>query len=617
MSQAAAHPIRRPSAAPAVPLGQRLSGSFRFAGRALALVWRTAPRLAIALGLLTLVAGLLPALIAWIGKGVVDAVVLAARTHGAEQRQIVLYYVVVEGIAVIALLSAQRGLSVCQALLRALLGQRVNEMILQKALEMSLTQFEDAAFYDRLTRARREASVRPLSLAIRLFGLAQNGISLVTYSMLLLAFSPWAVLVLAVGGLPAFFAEVKFSGEAFRLFRWRSPETRLQAYLETLIAREDHAKEVIVYQLGAKFLARYREIFLRLYDEDRRLTWRRNAWGLLLGIVGTLALYGAFAWTVLQTVAGALSLGGMTLYLLVFKQGQGAVNASLQALGGMYEDNLYLSTLYELLDHPTPPMSGQLLAGPQPHDGLRFENVSFSYPAATKPALDGVTLHLTPGHTLALVGSNGSGKTTLIKLLTRLYQPSAGRILLDGADLQDWQPLALRRRIGVIFQDFTRYQLQVGENIGAGDVAHFDEQPRWQMAAEQGLAHEFIQDFSQKYQTQLGKWFDDGRELSGGQWQRIALSRAFMRRDADILVLDEPTSAMDAQAESGIFDRLREVASGKMAVLISHRFSTVRRADWIAVIDDGRIVEQGSHEQLLTHHGIYAKLFELQAAGYK
>lgn len=267
MSQAAAHPIRRPSAAPAVPLGQRLSGSFRFAGRALALVWRTAPRLAIALGLLTLVAGLLPALIAWIGKGVVDAVVLAARTHGAEQRQIVLYYVVVEGIAVIALLSAQRGLSVCQALLRALLGQRVNEMILQKALEMSLTQFEDAAFTTG-SPARREASVRPLSLAIRLFGLAQNGISLVTYSMLLLAFSPWAVLVLAVGGLPAFFAEVKFSGEAFRLFRWRSPETRLQAYLETLIAREDHAKEVIVYQLGAKFLARYREIFLRLYDED-------------------------------------------------------------------------------------------------------------------------------------------------------------------------------------------------------------------------------------------------------------------------------------------------------------------------------------------------------------
>ena len=594
-----------------------LFGAFRFSGKALSLVRQSAPGLAVAMALLTISGGLLPAAIAVVGKWLVDGVVGAMAANTEASRMDALGYVALEGGLVAALMATQRGLNVCQSLLRALLGQRVNVLILDKALQMTLPQYEDSEYYDRLTRARREASVRPLGLVMRLFGLVQNGVSLVSYVAILFAFSPIAVLLLVAGSLPAFVAEARFSGEAFRLFRWRTPETRQQAYLETLIGREDHAKEVQLYQLGPLFLQRYQDIFLRLFAEDRALTLRRNAWGLALGLLSVGALYGAFAWTVVETIAGALTLGGMTMYLLVFRQGQAAVSASLSAIGGMVEDNLYLSTLYEFLSEPTPPPSGSATAGPDPSDGIRFEGVSFRYPGAEEWALRDITLHLRPGDTLALVGANGSGKTTLIKLLTRLYEPSEGRVTLDGLDLRDWQPEALRARIGVIFQDFTRYQLQVGENVGAGDVAAFADEERWREAAHKGMADDFIGGLPAGYQTQLGKWFKDGRELSGGQWQRIALARAFMRRDASVLVLDEPTSAMDAEAEAEIFERLQQAAEGRMAVLISHRFSTVRMADHIAVIEAGRVIEQGSHAELVQQGGVYARLFSLQARGYR
>src|SRR5690606_36531038 len=295
-----------------------------------------------------------------------------------------------------------------------------------------------------------------------------------SYSMLLVQFSPWAVAVLLLAGLPAFVAEAKFSGDAFRLFRWRSPETRMQIYLETVLAREDYAKEVKLYGLGPSPLERYRDIFRRLYREDRALTIRRDSWGFVLGLIATGALYGAYAWIALATIAGRITLGQLTMYLMLFRQGQSAVSAILSAIGGMYEDNLYLSTLYDYLETPVAPSQGHAVRGPHPEDGIRFEHVSFQYPDAERPTLQDITLHIRPGQSLALVGENGSGKTTLIKLLTRLYQPTSGRILLDGLDLREWDEGALRDRIGVIFQDFTRYQLLLGENIGAGDVRHFD-----------------------------------------------------------------------------------------------------------------------------------------------
>jgi ATP-binding cassette, subfamily B, bacterial len=590
-------------------------GVFRYSRRALELVWSTNSVLTVALAILTLTAGVLPAAVAYVGALIVDAVVAAMR-HADAARHVV-ELVALEGALVACIAAAQRGLALCQSLLRAQLGQRVNVMILEKALTLELQHFEDSEFYDKLTRARREASTRPLSLVTRTFGLVQNAISLISYAFLLERFSSWAVAVLLLAGLPAFVAEAKFSGDAFRLFRWRSPETRMQIYLETVLAREDHAKEVMLYGLGARLLERYREIFRRLYAEDRALTIRRDAWGFGLGLIGTAALYSAYAWIAITAAASRITLGQMTMYVALFRQGQSAVSAMLAAIGGMYEDNLYLSTLYEYLESQVPRASGTSQHGPDPADGVRFEDVSFSYPGAEAPALEHITLHLRPGSSLALVGENGSGKTTLIKLLTRLYAPTTGRILLDGQDLALWEEQALRGRIGVIFQDFVRYQMLVGENVGAGDEQFFEDETRWRAAAQKGQASEFIETLPQGYQTQLGKWFRDGRELSGGQWQKIALSRAFMRSRADILVLDEPTAAMDAQAEADVFEHFRQLSRDRITILISHRFSTVRMADEIVVLGRGRIVERGTHEQLMQLNGRYAQLFSLQARAYR
>ncbi len=614
----ATHPPRSAGATAGSPETLTLRGFFgvfRYSRRALELVWSTSRALTVALGVFTLLAGVLPASVAYVGSLIVDAVVAAMRSGGDAARVVEL--VALEGVLVALIAAAQRALSLCQSLLRAQLGQRVNVMILEKALTLELQHFEDSEFYDKLTRARREASTRPLSLVTRTFGLVQNAISLASYGVLLAHFSPWAVAVLLLAGLPAFVAEAKFSGDAFRLFRWRSPETRMQIYLETVIAREDHAKEVKLYGLGPRLLERYRDIFRRLYGEDRALTVRRDAWGFFLGLIGTVALYGAYAWIAISTVRRLISLGQMTMYLALFRQGQSAVSAMLAAVGGMYEDNLYLSTLYEYLETEVPPPAGIAVRGPDPADGIRFEDVSFTYPGAEQPALDHVTLHLRPGESLALVGENGSGKTTLIKLLTRLYAPSDGRILLDGKDLAEWDQAVLRERIGVIFQDFARYQMSVGENVGAGDERFFEDEGRWRAAANMGRASEFIETLPAGYHTQLGKWFRDGRELSGGQWQKVALSRAFMRSRADILVLDEPTAAMDAQAEAEVFEHFRQLAHDRIIILISHRFSTVRMADQIAVLNGGHIVERGSHEELMRLNGRYAHLFTLQARGYR
>ena len=610
-------PSLKPPQSDGTSLIGRFFGVFRYSKEALNLVWTTDKRLTLLLLALTIFAGVMPGAIAYVGKLIVDAVVLAVETQLATDRWTVLKWIGIEAILIVLMAAAQRILMVSNSLLRALLGQRVNVMILEKAQTLELSHFEDSEFYDKLTRARREASSRPLSLVTRTFGLVQNGITLVTYGWLLINFSWLAVVGLIVAALPSFFVETYFSGAAFRLFRWQVPETRKRNYLEWLLAREDYVKELKLFGTGELFLGRYCEIFEKIYAEDKSLTLKRGMWGFLLGVLSSAAFYGAYGWIGWNAATGEISLGEMTMYLLIFKQGQSSIAASLTAIGKTYEDNLYLSNLYEFLEEEIDTQDGTALSGPTLGDGVRFENVSFTYPGQTTPAVDNISLHLQPGQKLALVGENGSGKTTLIKLLTRLYLPTQGRVLLDGRDLNEWQLDALRDRIGVIFQDFVRYQLEVGENIGVGDVVNVDARDQQQTAAEKGMAHPFIDEMENGYDTQLGRWFKDGRELSGGQWQKIALSRAFMRKQADILVLDEPTSAMDAEAEAKIFDHFREATQKQMAILISHRFSTVRMADEIVVLAKGKMMERGSHEELMKQNGHYAHLFTIQAKGYQ
>ncbi len=603
-----------------VSLKERYLGVFRYSGRAVTLVWSTSPFLTVMLALLTVVAGVLPAGIAWVGQLIVDGVLtgLALFREGAAVPYLpVLGFILLEGILVGVMTGAQRGIAMCQALLRALLGQRVNELILEKALTLEISQFEDSEFYDKLSRARREASSRPLSLVNRTFSLFQQSISLLSFGILLFQFSPWAVVLLIVAGLPSFIAETRFSGDAFRLFRMRAPESRMQLYLETVLAREDHAKEVQLFQLGEILLERYRKIFRKLYAEDRALTLRRETWGAILSLISTAAVYGAYAWIAIAAMGDQITLGEMTMYLLLFKQGQGAVAASLSAIGGMYEDNLYLSNLYEYLEQQPEYSWGNCVEGPDPSDGVRFENVSFSYPGSSEKVLNDICLHVRPGESLALVGENGAGKSTLIKLLGGLYQPDEGRILLHGLDIREWDPQVLKRSTAVIFQDFNRYQFTVGENIGTGDSHAFDDLDRWTDAAEKGQALKFIRSMDEGFATQLGRWFKGGKELSTGQWQKIALSRAFMRSSAQILILDEPTASMDAAAEADIFQHFREHTKGRISILISHRFSTVRQADLIAVIEYGKIIESGTHQELLDQNGRYSHLFHLQAAGYQ
>jgi len=574
----------------------------------------------IAMALTTLIVGLLPAAIASVGGLFVDAVAGALGSSGVtadSAKSEALTFVYIEVGLVLLMTAAQQANTVCQAVLRVLLGNKINVMILEKALTLELAHFEDAEYYDKLVRARREASSRPLSLVTKTFDLIRNVISLIAIGAFLFQFSPYAVLLLSIAGVPAFIAEAKFSGEAFRVNKRRSAERRMQIYLEMVLTREDGVKEVKLLQLGKIFLQRYIDIFLAIYKEDRSLVLRRGIWGYGLGIIASGAFYFAYGWVGFAAIAGAITIGQMTMYIAQFRLGQSAVTSSLTSVNGMYEDNLYLSNLTEYLEHEVPEQSGSLHAGPMPEEGIRFDNVSFFYPGSDVPALDNVSLHITPGESLAIVGENGSGKTTLIKLLTRLYTPTHGKISLEGLPLEEWDIDTLRRKIGVIFQDFARYQLIVGENIGIGDADNLDSENEIEIAAKKGMADEFVRDLPSGYKTQLGTWFKDGKELSGGQWQKVALSRAFMRSKADILILDEPTAAIDAKAEADIFAHFAELTANRISIIISHRFSTVRRADHIIVLEKARIMEQGSHEELLELGGQYATLFKLQAEGYQ
>jgi len=591
----------------------------RYLPRTFALVRESSRAFAAGMVALMLGQAALPAAMAWVGKLIVDAVVAAARSGDAAQRWHVLQLVGLEASLMAISTALSRGQSLLRDLMRASLGNHVNTLILEKATTLELRHFEDADFYDKMQNARREASIRPLSMALETASLIQQLLILISYAALLVRLSPWSVLLIAVASVPAFVAEAKLSGESFRLNTWRAPEGRRQNYLEWILTRDSHVKEAKLFNLGPLVLQRYRALFGKFYAEDRALALKKSAAGVILGFVSLAAFYGAYAFMAMRAALGAITLGDLTLYLSVFRQGQAAIQSALASIGSLYEDGLFMSNLFDYLDISTGGESPRRLPALQPARAraqpIEFRGVSFRYPGSEKWVLRGVDLKLSAGEKMALVGENGAGKSTLIKLLMRLYDPSEGAILYGGVDLRDMDARDLRDRIGVLFQDFVRYQFTAGENIGLGWVPALGDRARIERAVDDGGARPVIEQLPQKLDTMLGGWFEEGHELSGGQWQKIALARAFMR-DSEVLVLDEPTAALDAEAEFELFRRLQELARDRTAILISHRFSTVRRADRIAVLRDGRVEELGTHEELLQRNGRYAHLFRLQASGY-
>jgi ATP-binding cassette subfamily B protein/ATP-binding cassette subfamily C protein len=604
-------------------LGERLRGArtvFRQVPGTLRLVREADPRGAVTVAALTLVLALLPAAIAWVGKLIVDGVVLAARTGAPADRAEVVWLVAAELGLMSVQLAAVRLLGLRRELLRGALGNRVNERILEKALELELRHFEDAAVYDKMQNARREASARPLSLVMQVFGVLQNLVTLAALSGLLLRLSPASVLVIVAASVPAFLAEARLSGDSFRLWTWRAPEGRRLNYLEWILTRDSHVKEVKLFHLGPLVLDRYRALFRKFFDEDRRLAVRRLRAGLAFGALSLVAFYGMYALMAQRAARAEITLGDLALYIAVFRQGQGAVQAILQGVGAMYEDALFMSGLFDYLAIPTGGEAPRALPPRAPPRGrpaeVEFRDVSFRYPGREDWALRGLTLTLAPGEKLGLVGENGAGKSTLVKLLMRLYDPTEGEIRYGGVDLRDMDPRDLRERIGAVFQDFVRYQFSAAENIGVGSPEHVEDRVRIARAARQGGAASLVEGLPRGYDTVLGGWFESGHEISAGQWQKLAVARAFMREDAEVLVFDEPTAAIDAEAENELFRRFQALAAERTAIVISHRFSTVRVADRIAVLHGGVLDEVGSHRELVARGGRYARLFGLQAAGY-
>jgi len=563
---------------------------------------------------LSLVSAVVPLAMAYAGKRIVDAVV-------ARHRDEALTWVLMELGLVVVLSFAQRGLGLSRQLLSAKLGFDLNFAILEKAQKLDLTFFENAEFYDKLTRARREASSRPVALVSDCFRLLQDVVTLCGYAVLLASFSFWVIPVLFLATIPATLAEMHYSKLTFRVRNWRSPDTRRLLYLEHVLANDEHVKEVKLFGIGPLLLRRYRDLTKEFYQEDKRLALRRAGWTHALSLLGSIAFYGTYAGMALAAAYGRLGIGDLTLYVVSLRQGQQAFQSCLSGIGNIYEHNLYMSNLFDYLAIP-PRVS--LLPGPRravsaPLDelGLRFEDVGYRYPGSNKYALRHINLFIPPGEGLALVGQNGAGKTTFVKLLTGMYQPSEGRILLDGRDLSEYPPDDLHRRFAVLFQDFNQYQFKVKDNVGLGSVDHMEDEARIQRAIENGGASEVVAALPKGLEQPLGHWFEKGSELSGGQWQKLGLARAFMREEANILILDEPTAALDAAAEHAVFERFQELARGRTSIIISHRFPTVRMADRILVLENGEIIESGDHASLVAENGRYAEWFELQAAGYR
>jgi ABC-type multidrug transport system fused ATPase/permease subunit len=596
--------------APRPPRGQGL----RHAWRTLDMVARARPLLILGIAAVTILVALLPPLALYVSKLIIDSVVLAIDTGAAADRETALVWVAVESAILAVLLAGRKIQTFAKNQLHAGLGFIVADHILAKSDRFSLAQIEDPDIQEKIILARQYAAARPYSLINRIFEVGQFALTLVSILALLLATAPWLVLLVVAGGLPVFIGNLRFSGDAYRFYTGRTPQMRERSYLEGLVTQEAPARERLHFGLGAALRQRFTDLFETLHGEDTRHKARKTFIGALLGLVGAAVFLGGKLWIVAVTIGGAFTLGQMTMLIGLLKQGQAGVNSLLLSFSGSYEDVLYIANLYTLLDMEEDRPVGGADAGPRPGEGLVFDQVSFRYPGQKRPALDAVSFHLKPGMRLGIVGANGSGKTTLVKLAAGLYRPAAGRVTLDGLDLEAWNPDTLRRRLGVLFQPHVNYKLTVRDNILAG--AGFDAdtpQAEIERALDEGLARSVVEELPGGLDARLSKRFPEGLDLSGGQWQRLAMARACLNDKADILILDEPTAALDPEAEAAVMAR---DLKGKSLVLISHRLANLRSADEILVLEKGRLVERGDHKALMAKGGRYAELFALQAEAY-
>ena len=586
------------------------------------LVWDTEPRYVIVILAFRLLRGIVPMAVLWLGKLIVDEVV-GAVTHGAASWQRLGLLLGAELLVAVLGEALSRGSALFESLLGDLVANRTSVDLMRHAAALDLEQFEDAELYDRLERALRQ-TVGRIALLSLVLSTIQDLVTLVSLSAALVAYVPWLLALLVVSVVPALLGETHFASLGYSLLYSWTPERRQLDYLRYIGASDVSAKEVKLFGLSPFLVDRYARLSREFYEANRTLAARRSIVSTLLAAVGTIGYYSAYVVIIHLTIighrgpAGLFTIGVLTFLAASFRQSRDLIQRSLLALSQMYEQSLYLDDLFSFFAiEPRIRSTPGALPIPVPvREGFVFEKVGFRYPGSDRWAVRHLSFTLKPGERLALVGENGAGKTTLAKLLVRLYDPTEGRILLDGRDLRTYDVTSLRQHVGVIFQDFVRYDFLLRENIAVGDIEQRDDQPAIRDAAERSLADTVAERLVAGYDQMLGRRFEGGVDLSGGEWQKVALARAYLR-DAQLLVLDEPTAALDARAEYEVFLRFSELTAGKMAVLISHRFSTVRMADRILVLRGGELVEDGTHSELVARGGLYAELFGLQAAGYR